>query len=170
MLVKIKDYYPNVYDRYYISDEGILYTDYGHKQMSDKAIQNGYIVNSLYGENNYRKDIRRHVLVATIFCKKESDKQNQINHKDGNKLNNKADNLEWCTSKENIDHAWQNNLSHTRKGSASNLSKLNEQQVLEILQLLKENKMTGRKIAELYKVAPSTISAIKNGHNWKNLK
>lgn len=45
-----------------------------------------------------------HRLVAHYFVKGEKDGL-VVNHKDGNKLNNSADNLEWVTSKENAQHA-----------------------------------------------------------------
>ena len=38
------------------------------------------------------------------------DNKPQINHKDGNKLNNSLDNIEWVTAKENMEHASKNNL------------------------------------------------------------
>ena len=34
----------------------------------------------------------------------------EVNHKDGNKLNNSLTNLEWCTPSENTQHAWDNGL------------------------------------------------------------
>ncbi|CAJ0753326.1 20281_t:CDS:2 [Entrophospora sp. SA101] len=45
-----------------------------------------------------------HCLVALAFCSKEEGKD-CVNHIDGNRTNNKASNLEWCTQKENTQHA-----------------------------------------------------------------
>jgi hypothetical protein len=50
-----------------------------------------------------------HRLVASAFHPNPHNKRT-VNHKDGNHLNNKQDNLEWATDKENNAHAWANGL------------------------------------------------------------
>ena len=58
-----------------------------------------------------RKSFKLHRLVAMAFipC---NNKKLQINHIDGNKLNNKVENLEWVTCKENIEHSIKNKLTN----------------------------------------------------------
>ena len=65
--------------------------------------KNGYLTVSL-NKNGKSKTVHIHRLVAETFLT-NPDKLPEVNHKDGNKLNNCVENLEWCTSKENVQHS-----------------------------------------------------------------
>ena len=96
----------------YYSKEKILKPFYNPK---------GYLLIKLFKNNkNYTKKIHR--LVAQAFVPNLNNLP-QVNHKDGNKQNNKVNNLEWCTNKENQIHAWQHNLQKRRIGKDNPLSK-----------------------------------------------
>lgn len=84
---------------YYIQNEKLL------KLQNDK---NGYKVINLY-KNKHIKNFKVHRLVAQAFIP-NIEKKSEINHIDGNKQNNRIDNLEWCTETENMKHAFSNNL------------------------------------------------------------
>lgn len=60
--------------------------------------------------NGKHKTILVHRLVATTFLEDLIDTDITVNHKDGNRLNNKIDNLEWLSLGDNIRHGFNNNL------------------------------------------------------------
>lgn len=71
--------------------------------------QNGYRYIRLY--NKYEQFYYIHQLVAEAFCEKPiTDLRLTVNHKNGRKLDNRANNLEWVTFSQNLKHAYDNDL------------------------------------------------------------
>ena len=84
--------------------------DHDHSTRNKK----GYLVTDLYS-NGKRKTFRVHRLVAEEFVPNPYEKP-EVNHIDGNKINNDCSNLEWVTKKENCRHAWDNGLAKPSYG------------------------------------------------------
>lgn len=72
--------------------------------LSGKKDKDGY-VEVILSVNQRKKFFRLHRLVADVFIPNPENKP-QINHKDRNKQNNSADNLEWATGSENVFHTF----------------------------------------------------------------
>ena len=66
-----------------------------------------------------------HRLVAEAFIPNLENKP-CINHKDGNKLNNNIENLEWCTVQENTKHAYDNKLQNNKRDKRGRFIKNNQ--------------------------------------------
>lgn len=82
--------------------------EYVHKEKILKPQNNKYLTVRL-AKNKKIKQYTIHRLVAIHFIPNVNNKL-YVNHKDGNKYNNKIDNLEWCSAKENTQHAYKNGL------------------------------------------------------------
>lgn len=113
-----------------------------------------------------KRTFRLHRLVMIAFSPIENMDEFEVNHKDGNKLNNKLDNLEWCTSSENQLHAFKTGLQKARKGSKSNFAKLNKKDIQNIFELRKQG-LTQQEIAEKVGCTRSNISHILNNKTWQ---
>jgi hypothetical protein len=105
-----------------------------------------------------------HRLVANAFIPNPENLP-EVNHIDGNKLNNNASNLEWNTRLQNIRHAYKNNLIPILKGAECHNARFNEKQVKEIF----HSPYGARKLSRLLNVPYSTINGIKNGSNWNHI-
>lgn len=91
----------------------------------------------------------------------------QVDHLDNNKKNNLPENLEWVTSKENINRAWKDGLCKSTKGEANIRSVLTEKDVLEIRAIGKSKK--AKYIAEIYGVGIEAIYKILRNERWTHI-
>lgn len=92
-------------------------------------------------------------------------------HLDGNRRNNKLDNLAWGTVIENAQDAVRHGTSPGFKsyGTNNGQSKLTESKVVKIKRLLGLQEYSQRKIAQMFDVSFHTISLIKLGKTWKHV-
>lgn len=91
---------------YYILENGDCYNSKTNSFLKGQISNSGYRNYNLSITPNYKKRLYAHRLVAQFFLNdgKEISKQLEVNHKDGNKLNNNVTNLELVTHKDNMQH------------------------------------------------------------------
>lgn len=113
MMLKVKAI--NGYDNYIIDENGIITNTDTNKILNGSIGENGYKYYRL-SKNHKTKMFYAHRLVAETFIPNPNNLP-VVNHKDGNKLNNNINNLEWCTYSENSKHAHSSNLLQKRRQS-----------------------------------------------------
>lgn len=91
--------------RYRVNTKGQILSMWNGKIMSNCIGGNGYYKVGLRKKSGRKDRLLVHRLIAEHFIPNPNNKP-QVNHIDGNKLNNNVCNLEWCTPKENSQHAF----------------------------------------------------------------
>lgn len=159
------------FNNYEVSDEGLVRNvKSGRILKFDKVKYRKGTVNSVYlrvtlCENNFPVRFAIHRLVAKHFLKDYSEDL-EVNHLDGDRENNRVDNLKMATGEENRAHALDTGLCP--KGEDHGNNKYSQSQAELVIQLTKEG--FGRKfVAELSGVTISFVKDIRNGRAWKHL-
>ena len=151
---------------YFITDDG-------------KVFRNGKEIKGGLTKKGYKKIIMcfdkkvhtfsTHRLVGELYLDNPDNKP-QINHIDGNKLNNHYTNLEWVTNQENCNHR-DNILNKKNIGEKSSMAKLTEDEAIYI----KENYQSrhpdfgSTPLSKRFGVTNRTILSIANNERWKHL-
>lgn len=99
--------------RYWVNEYGQVKNSETGLILKPKIDRYGYPCLNLNARDGTRSYPTIHRLVACAFIPREEGK-NQVNHKDGNKLNNHVSNLEWSSARENINHSYEFNLNKNR--------------------------------------------------------
>ncbi len=141
---------------YKITENGEIINNKNGKKVRPQPNGKGYLRVSIGGKLRFV-----HRLVAEKYIPNPENKP-QVNHKDGNKLNNSVNNLEWVSNMENRQHAVKN-LLHL-SGEKCPWSKITKKDV----DFIRENKQyTARQISEMFNISMSNVRTIRQGRSWK---
>lgn len=147
---------------YWISNLGNVKSKY--RQLKPiKAPSDSYSRVRL-SKNNQIKQYNIHRLVAETFIENSLNLP-YVNHINGDKLDNRVENLEWCNASHNTKHSYDNNLQKKPKGELNSQAKLTWNEVREIRHL--SNSCKRKELAKLYNVSIGTINDIVNYRTWK---
>lgn len=153
----------NFENRYKIDSTGSILNLANNILLQPSLQDTGYLTVGLANSGNKNTTLTVHRLVALHFLPNPY-QHPQINHKNGNKRDNRVENLEWCTSKQNINHAFETGL---RSGYMSADDKeiylnrvLNGEQVKDI------GKEIERAPETLSKMLRETAKRLNIHHKW----
>lgn len=106
---------------YMVDENGNVFSKRRNKILSPKINRDGYLRIQIWNKNKC-EFVGIHRLIAETFIPNPENKP-FINHKNGDKQNNRVENLEWCTQKENIQHSLKMGLSKPSPRNWKRLSK-----------------------------------------------
>lgn len=153
--------------KYLISDDGKIYSQITNKYLKPFKNRRGYcLVDINVNGKSYTRQLHR--LVALTFIDNPLQLET-VNHKDGNKENNAASNLEWMTVLDNVRHAWKTGLVKPRYGTDNPANVYSEEQIHNVCKMLEVGRLNNKLIAAKCGVNVTLIRDIKFRGKWKQI-
>lgn len=157
---------------YYVHSDGYVISRKNGKSRVMKGGSTGHGYPQVTLRHN-GKQVQRliHRLIAEYFCFRP-DGADQINHVDGDKANNSADNLEWVTAKENMAHSVKTGLwtsptkehyCRMRKNAARKLALFTLDEGSDIIEMKDALGLSCLEMAKLIGCSKSSIQRLANG-------
>lgn len=153
----------NISTWYYITEDGKCYNNKTNKFLKGQInYKSGYLTYNITLPNGNKKRISAHRYVAINYIDNPLNKP-EVNHKDGNKLNNNVENLEWVTAKENQQHAIENELrTFAHVFCFNNEKKL----IAEYKSIIEAAKAVGISASIIQQELQKDIKALSGGFYW----
>lgn len=134
---------------YRICDNGDVYSCLTHKVLKPRFKRDGYVGYWLHGKDK-RLEVWGHRLVAEAFIPNPENKP-FVNHKNFDKTDNRVENLEWVTAKENATHA-----------APRIVGKSKNRVTKEVREKIKQDQRPAKEISVEYGVSLRTVVRIRN--------
>lgn len=155
---------------YEVSDTGKVKSIYYKRTKKEiiltPCIIQGYSLYKLVSLDGKRKWHRANRLVAIQFIPNPENKLT-VNHKDGNKLNNTIDNLEWATPLENTTHAIKTGLRDTR-GQKHPMTNIIDDEVIFMRNVYVKRKNAGW-LMRLFDISKNQLNDIVKRRTWSHV-
>lgn len=153
------------FEKYQISSIGRVKSfQLGKEQiLKPVLVHNGYLHIAL-SNGIEKKQVCVHRLVAQAFIPNPDNKP-QVNHINGDKTDNRVENLEWVTASENRKHAYSTGLQKCGEGIYN--AKLTNEQVLYIRN--NPDNLNVKRLAEKFGVGNYIISMVQLGKNYRSV-
>jgi len=146
------------FDGYYAVSDGNIYSSITNKNLSSFVDNVGYKQVVLYKDKK-RHYKRVHRLIAETFIPNKNN-LSQVNHINGDKLDNRVENLEWTNNSGNTKHAYDNNMYlSTKQISVKSKSKINGEERIH---------KSIRACAKELNINRKTLSSILHGNKSNN--
>lgn len=164
-------YQGRIFDRFEVSTDGQIRNAYTKNIYRTFVNKNGYeqLCVSL-GSRDKKKVFKIHKAIAETFIPNPEGKP-EVNHEDGNKLNNCVSNLTWVTESENVQHAYDHGLANALCGTENPCAKLTKEDVCYIREHYTpyDSVYGARALGRKFGVNKNVIRDIANNKSYVNV-